>query len=241
MTNILLNKSNFDEYWAYDSLSPYLSEHTKVLVLPLSFHESWITDSFEWHECYGRGKDEYEEIIRPFLSYGIPEKNIRWINYFEDTQESCLRKIAHADLLFFTGGFPDWTLQRLYDLGIKEAVHAFDGIIMGTSAGALIQLEQYHLTPEYDYPYQYQEGLGMLSGFDIEVHYEEDLRHVEALIRTLEDLGCPVIVMPDEGGVLIDGDRFELLGGAFVLDGNDLDDLYRTYDYLSQAGGWPEY
>ena len=38
---------------------------------------------------------------------------------------------------------------------------------MGTSAGALIQLEEYHLAPDADYDFQYQEGLGLVSGFDM--------------------------------------------------------------------------
>jgi hypothetical protein len=103
---------------------------------------------------------------------------------------------------------------------------------MGTSAGACIQLDEFHLPAEGEYEYQYQEGLGLLSGFDIDVHYEEDLTHVEALIRSLEDMGKPVIACPNEGGVLIEDDHFELLGGAFVVDVNDLNDLYDTYDFL---------
>lgn len=232
MANILLNLSNFDAPWAYASLAQYLTPDRKVLILPLSYHEDWITDALEWKHEYGRGTDGYEMLIRPFLAYGISERNIRWINYYADDEVTARRKLEWADVLFFTGGYPDWMLQRLYDFELEQAVRDFDGIIMGTSAGALIQLEEYHLTPEDDYEYQYQYGLGILSGFDLEVHYEEDERHLEAIIRTIEEKGLPVIVMPNEGGVLIDGDHFELLGGSFILDWKDLDDLYMTYQYL---------
>lgn len=232
MANILLNISNFDAPWAYASLSQYLTADKKVLILPLSYHEDWITDDLEWHHEYGKGTDGYEMLIRPFLSYGIREKNIRWVNYYEDDEVSAQKKLAWADVLFFTGGYPDWMLQRLYDFGIEQAVRDFDGVIMGTSAGALIQLEEYHLTPEDGYEFQYQYGLGMLSGFDLEVHYEEDERHLEAIIRTIEEKGIPVIAMPNEGGLLIDGDHFELLGGSFILDSRHLDELYETCEYL---------
>ena len=46
------------------------------------------------------------------------------------------------------------------------------------------------------------------------------------------DMGKPIIAYPNQGGVIIEGDHFELLGGAFVVDVNDLNDLYKTYDYL---------
>lgn len=232
MANVLLNLSNFDAPWAYASLAQYLTPDKKVLILPLSYHEDWITDALEWQHEYGKGTDGYEMLIRPFLSYGIPEKNIRWINYYEDDEVSARHKLEWADVLFFTGGYPDWMLQRLYDFELEDAVRNFDGVIMGTSAGALIQLEEYHLTPEEDYEFQYQYGLGILSGFDLEVHYEEDARHLEAIIRTIEEKNVPVIAVPNEGGVLIDGDHFELLGGSFILDWKNLDELYQTYEYL---------
>ena len=236
MINVLLNLSNFDAPWAYGSMENLLSPDTKVLILPLSYNEGWITDAQEWQERFARGTDEYEELVRPFLMFGIPESSISWINYYEDTQESCIRKIQMADVLFFTGGYPDWMMQRLYDLGIQETIQNYNGIVMGTSAGALIQLDEFHLTPEEDYEYQYQYGLGLLSGFDIDVHYEEDLKHVEAIIRALEDNGKPVIAIPNEGGVIIDGDYFEMMGDAFMLDLDDLDDLYKAYDALMY--GW---
>ncbi|MCR5795181.1 MAG: Type 1 glutamine amidotransferase-like domain-containing protein [Solobacterium sp.] len=236
MTNILINISNFDEEWAYDSLRPYIHEDSRILILPLSYDEGWITDAHEWRQRYGKGRPEYEELVRPFRSFGIRDRQIRWINYYEDDHESAARKIRKADILFFTGGFPDWMMQRLYDLGIEDDVRAFEGTVMGTSAGALIQLDEFHLTEENGYEYQYQYGLGLLSGFDMEVHYETDLRHITAIMRSLEDMGKPVVAAPNRGGLLIDGDYLELLGDAFIFDVNDLDELYEAYDQL--AYGW---
>jgi peptidase E len=236
MIHVLLSVSNFDAPWAYGSMENILSSDMKVCILPLSYSEGWITDGEEWKESYGKGTDGYEELVRPFRSFGIKDPQISWVNYYEDDEASASRKIREADVLFFTGGYPDWMLQRLYDLGITEEVRNFDGVMMGTSAGAMIQLDTFHLTPEEDYEYQYYEGLALLGGFDIEVHYEEDLRHIEAIIRTLEDTGNPVIVLPNEGGAIIGDNMFELLGEAFVLETNDLDELYQAYDTLRTYG-----
>mgnify|MGYP002627372722 CR=1 FL=1 len=207
MINILLNLSNFDEGWAYPSLEHILTPDKKVLILPLSYDEGWITDAYEWKRKFGKGRRH-------------------------DDETSASDKIESADVLFFTGGYPHWMMQRLYDLGIQDNIRRFDGVVMGASAGACIQLDEFHLPSEDEEPFQYQEGLGLLAGFDIDVHYEEDLVHVEALIRSLEDMGKPIIAYPNQGGVIIEGDHFELLGGAFVVDVNDLNDLYDTYDYL---------
>ena len=126
--------------------------------------------------------------------------------------------------------------NSLYDLGIKEAIAAFDGVVMGTSAGALIQLDEYHLNEEEGYPYQIQEGLGLIGGFDIDVHYEENETHVSGIIRSIEDMDRPVVCMPNDGGMILDGENVELLGGTFVLTRDNLDELYEEYDALQY--GW---
>ncbi|MBR2810191.1 MAG: Type 1 glutamine amidotransferase-like domain-containing protein [Solobacterium sp.] len=236
MINVLLNISNFDEPWAYGSLEPLLPPHSKVLILPLSYDEGWITDAYEYREKYGRGTEGYEELVRPFRAFGIDDDDISWINYYEDDRDSALRKLENAEVLFFTGGYPDWMLQRLYDLGIKEDIAAFDGVVMGTSAGALVQLDEYHLNEEEGYPYQIQEGLGLIGGFDIDVHYEESETHMAGIIRSIEDMDRPVVCMPNDGGMILDGENVELLGGAFVLTRDNLDELYEAYEALQY--GW---
>lgn len=234
MTNILLNISNFDEPWAYDTMVQYLKPETKVCILPLSYFEGWITDAMEWEEKYGKGQEYYEELVRPFRSFGIKDKNISWVNYYQDDEDSAKRKIRNADVLFFTGGYPDWMMQRLFDLGIQDEIREYEGVVMGTSAGALIQLDHFHLAPDGDYEFQYQDGLGLLEGFDIDVHYEDDIKHIEAVIRSIEDTGRNVICYPNQGGVLLEGDEFALLGGAFIVGPDDLDELYEAYEQLKQ-------
>lgn len=238
MVNILLNLSNFDEPWAYETMAEYLHPHTRVLILPLSYDEGWITDREEWYERYGRGKEHYEELVRPFRSFGIPDEAVSWVNYYEDDPESAARKISQADVLFFTGGLPDWMMQRLYDLDIQQAVRDFRGVVMGTSAGALIQLEEFHLAQDGDYSFQYQYGLGLLNGFDIDVHYEQTEPHLYAIIRSLEDKGMPVVCYPNQGGMVIDHGEYRLLGGAFVVTPEDLDEIYQAYEESREGGGW---
>ena len=44
---------------------------------------------------------------------------------------------------------------------------------MGYSAGALVQLAEYHLSPDTDYPrFTYQKGILYVYLFYLEVHYE---------------------------------------------------------------------
>lgn len=234
MINVLLNLSNFDQPWAYETLHDVLNASQRVLIIPLSYNEGWINDAQEWRRCYGRGNKYYEELARPFRSYGIKDSQMKWINYFEDDHESSVRKIRSSDVLFFTGGYPDWMMQRLYDLDIQEEIRQYDGVVMGTSAGALIQLEEYHLSPDDDYEFQYQNGLGLLKGFDMDVHYQGDEAHISSIIRSLEDRGQPVLACPNQGGALISGDNVDLMGDAFIANPEDLDELYDIYNEVRE-------
>lgn len=232
MINILLNFSNFDESWAQESMQEILDPSLRVLILPLSYNEGWINDSEQWSHYYGRNRKYYKKITDPFLHYGFSEEQISWVNYFEDDAETANRKVNDSDILFFTGGFPDWMMQRLEDLDLIDTIQSFDGIVMGASAGALIQLDQYHLSPDRDYAFQYQNGMGLLHGFDMDVHYEESEDHIASIIRSLEDHGEPVLCVPDHAGAVIAGDTAELMGGAFFFTSDDLDDLYRLNETM---------
>ena len=46
---------------------------------------------------------------------------------------------------------PEKAVARMQQLGITQAVRNFDGVVMGASAGAMLQLGRYHVTPDEDY------------------------------------------------------------------------------------------
>ena len=86
---------------------------------------------------------------------------MEWVNYYEADSSALADKIADSDVLYFCGGEPDLLYQRLCELKLLEPLKCFDGIVMGDSAGAVIQFDHYHD----------QSGLGYLREFDLEVHF----------------------------------------------------------------------
>lgn len=232
MTNILLNASDFDGAWAYGTLSRYLKPHMKAAVLPLSYHEGWASDAGEWHTRYRKGTDDYELLVRPFRSYFIQDQDIIWINEQEDDAETALRKIEGADVIYLSGAYPDWMMDRLEELELLDVLRDFSGIIIGHHGGAMIQLEEFHTTASDDYEFSYRDGIGLISGMDVETKFEVDEQHLEAVIRSLEEKGNPVVCLPEKSGIVIDGENWQLLGKAFTAGLENLDDLY---DALADA------
>ena len=215
MVNVLLNYYNFDGDWARPHLEKYI-KGKRVLILPLAFREfqAWDNDSFL--AVYGKGGEKYPAITRPFLEYGLKVDDLDWLNPYDGRDH--VKQIQDAELLFFTGGMPEKAIKRMAELGIVDAVTNFDGVVMGASAGAMLQLDVYHITPDEDYAeYGIWRGLGLVKGIDLEVHYLATPIQLECSARASKELSLPVYKMWHEGGLVVDDGKVTVLGAVELV------------------------
>ena len=213
MVNVLLNYYNFDGDWARPHLERIFKCKPRVLILPLAYRETQAWDNGSFLSIYGKGGEKYDNILRPFLCYGYTEQEIAWLNPYDGSNH--LEQIRNADLLFFTGGMPEKAIARMEQLGIASAVKDFDGTVMGASAGAMLQLDTYHITPDEDYDnYSVWHGLGLVKGIDLEVHYLATDLQKQCTVRAVKELGLPVYQMWHEGGLLIEQGKITLMGNV---------------------------
>lgn len=212
MTNILFDCPNEGDF--YEDLKDYIPHGAHVCVVALSYYDDAVYDGASWARVHGAGGGIYEETVTAFAAYGIPSENISFINYFTDKKESAEDKIAAADILYFPGGLPDRMMERIEKMGITPALRAHRGLVMGYSAGAVIQLDRYHLSPDADYPaFGYYRGLGYLSGFAIEVHYEGRPSQDAAIARVLAEQKIPVYVThTGKGGIVVTSEGIRRIG-----------------------------
>lgn len=228
-----MNINNFADAFAYDALKDIIQPYMRVLIIPLSFHEDYIKDAHDFDEHFLPGKDQYEDIAKEFRQYGIDDDHIEVLHYFKDSKLEMRNKFVQAHILFLTGGYPDRYLYRIDELQIRPYIVDFKGIVMGTSAGAMIQFDQYHVTPEEEgQDYEYHNGLGLLSGFDIEVHYEDTFNHLAGLITDLKLHSKPIFALPNTGGMIVDGQNYQLLGDAFEITTQHIDGLQEELDEI---------
>lgn len=223
MINILLSRYNFDENWCYEELKDIISSNHRVLIVPLSFHDNQISSDEDWQKSYNPSYGKYyNEVVSPFISYGIRECNISWINYFTHKRENIIEEIEKSDILFFTGGLPDKTIDRLEILGLIKHIEKFKGIIIGASAGAMIQTKEYHISPDKDYStFSYNRGLDIIDSFNIEVHYNETDIQKSSINRVLDEKKRRVYAIRDTGAIVINNNHIELLGD--VIEFNKVD------------------
>lgn len=219
--NILLDKLDFNESWAYETLKNIIKPEHRICIIPFAFHDDWINSNDEWERCYDKLKGEYYKLlISPFYTYGISDENITLINYFTDTPDSSKSKINSSDIIFFTGGYPEKIMHRLEEFHLVKCIENHNGIKMGWSAGAMMQCFDYYISPdEKDYPeFLYEKGLNCIKDFAVEVHYkntESQNRSIEKYIKER----CKTVYTTEPGSaIIVDGNNITLLGKAKIYN-----------------------
>ena len=111
-------------------------------------------------------------------------------------------------------------MERLYEFELVDILRNLDGIVLGCSAGAMIQLEEYHISPDRDYPsFGYYNGIGWLKDFYVEVHYEGADVQDESIHRVLADRQKPVYTTAfNRAAIAVDGGEMHLLGDVKRFD-----------------------
>lgn len=214
--NILLDKLDFNEIWAFGTLKKIIKPEHKVCIIPFAFHEEWIKNEEEWQKSYNKLDGEYYKmLVVPFYDYGIFEKNITLIDYFTDSNESAKVKVCASDIIFFTGGYPDKITDRLSEFDLINVIEQHDGIIMGWSAGAMMQCYDYYISPDEDYPeFVYKKGLKCISDFAVEVHYKNSELQNKSIEKYIDEKGKKVYTTERQSLIIVDGSEVTLLGNA---------------------------
>ena len=215
MVNILLEGYEIDAPWLYQELKKYIKPIHKVAVVAFSFRDNRVKSLADWNVLYSKENGRfYGGIVGGFTAYGIHEENISFVNYFADTKESAKQKIETADIIYFLGGLPDRMMDRIKEFDLQDILMKHQGIVMGYSAGAVIQLAEYHLSPDDDYPeFGYYEGLPYLKDFYLEVHYEKTASQKAAIEKVIAERQKPVYATSLlKGAILVDNGSIRLLG-----------------------------
>jgi len=218
--NVLLESYDLTAPFLVQELRKHIKPEDRVTIIAFSFLPSQASNLTEWLNLYGAEQGMfYHWLVDPFAEFGIPEEHISFVNYFTDTKESAAEKVKQADIIYFTGGLPDAMMDRLYEFELIDLLENFDGVVLGCSAGAMIQLKEYHITPDWDYPqFGYYRGLPWLRDFYVEVHYDGTPEQKASIARVLKERGKPVYTSGhDKAAIIVDNGKIKLLGEADVI------------------------
>ncbi len=238
MINILLEGYDITEPYLYHELKQLLKPEHRVAVVALSFRDTRVKSLSDWNLLYGKESGRfYGSIVGGLAEYGIPERNISFINYFTDTKEAAKKKIKGADIIYFLGGLPNRMMDRIEELDLCEALMKHEGIVMGYSAGAVVQLKEYHLSPDHDYPeFCYYQGLPYLKDFYLEVHYEGTEAQNIAIARVIAERKKTVYATSlMSGAIIVDNGKIKTLGDVKTFTCDNLIKPIRVKAYNSDS------
>ena len=184
MINILLSTYDFNNESCYSKLKNLLKPYMRVCIIPYSHHKDIYENEELFDKMYNHDNGyELNFIARAYHDYGISKDQIRIINPFRDNKKLIEYKILNSDILFFTGGDPVKAMKRMED--IIDIIKRFDGIVMGASAGAMVQVDEFVISSE-GYPYSYHKGLGLIKK-DVEpiVHFKFCSEYLRVILRSM--------------------------------------------------------
>lgn len=133
-----------------------------------------------------------------------------------------------ADLIVLAGGHVPTQNRFFAQLGLKELLHAFDGVLVGISAGSMNCAELVYAQPELegealDPGYRrFLPGLGLTKKMLLP-HYQAIKDDVLDGLRVMEDIAYPdsmgreFFLLPDGSYLYIDDTGEEICGEAYRL------------------------
>lgn len=205
MINILSSKTIYDKPYVKKQLEKYIKSDSKICVVAFSFFES--NDMLDqYYKAYEPEVGPwYLHIVEPLLVYGINPKNISWIMYKKDTLHSAHQKLKEADIIFLPGGAPDLFYQRLVEYDLIDLIKASNKIVMGPSAGTMVQFDWFHISKDKDYKkYQLSDGIGLINAFGVEVHFNRRVQQKKSLRRTSHYHQRPIYVIHEPGFMILE-------------------------------------
>lgn len=218
MINILLSRGIIGQEHMIKKLKPFIKANNRILIVALSFFPKFIKNEQEYDLYYNQNSEYYQKMITSFSAYNVKEANIKWLHYYNDSPADALAKIKEADVIYFTGGAPELMMRRINAFGIKKALEAHKKVYIGSSAGAMIQFSNYHISPDIDYPnFSYEQGLNLLDGFSIEVHYRRKKKQKAALRKVHRAFKHDIFAIPDSGAIIINNGQVECLNSAHKI------------------------
>ena len=205
MTHILLSRGILAEPYIHAHLKSYIQPSDKVAVVAFSFFKEHVQTQQDYDALYLKDGTYYQKMVDAFKPYGIQEKQISFLHYYNDDQQTLVKKINDASIIYFPGGAPDLLMERIHEKQLFSVIqNQQDKVIVGSSAGAMVQFDCFHISPDREYhKFQYLEGLGFLTGFGIEVHYRRRRKQKSSLRKVRRLKKIPLYAIPDEGALII--------------------------------------
>ena len=218
MISVLMSKMEIGFPMIKEEIIKYINKNTKVTIIPWSFPVE--TDSIGLDEYYkNKIKTKYFD---PFLEIGVEEKNINYLNCYKDNFNFMKKSIMNSDILVLTGGNPEMFYDKVVSTGLLNTIKNFNKIIIGSSAGAELQLSDYFITAENNYykKFDWYKGFGVINNpFFFDVHSLNDEKYLTQFNEIAKNKQKDVYAIFNDGVIIYnrENDNVQLYGNVLLF------------------------
>lgn len=219
MYSILLSKIELGYLVIEERLKNLVNKDSKVVIIPWSFP----------NETTKEGLDEYvaskinAKYVKPLVKLGVKEENIKYLNCYSDEVSYMLDLINSSNILILTGGNPEMLYNKISKCNLMDAVKNYDKLIIGSSAGAVLQFNDYFITAKNNYYgiFDWYKGIGTIDNdFFIDVHSACDSKYISEINEGTKDRKKDVYLIFNDGAIIYNRKtkEIEIYGQVMKLD-----------------------
>lgn len=184
-------------------------------------------DDYERNDLYVNGNGENIVGMKNHLK---EVANLEKINILDARIDSKAGKelILNSEIVYLLGGNPFTQLDYLKENGYDETLKKYDGLLLGTSAGAMnLAKESYYSKDEdYDKSFFYK-GINLVD-ITIDPHFnitnKEQVKEAKYSSKTNKIIG-----LPNESTIRITNNEVTYINKCFVFDNGVLEEI-NNYD-----------
>ena len=206
MISVLLSKVNGIDKSVCKEIKKIINKDYKVAIFPWAFPVELNADKLE-NEYFKVGESRYQRYIDFLDNIGINKNNIVICNCYSDSKTNLKRIIKESDILLFPGGNPEMLYSKIVqEKELLYDIKHFKGIVIGESAGAVLQFKRYFITAKNNY-YGYEafyDGFGILNDpFYIDVHTDSNINYLNRLKEISLEKKKDVYAIYDDGCIVV--------------------------------------
>ena len=209
MYSILMSKFYDGFCVVEDELKKLINKNSNVVVIPWSFALELKTKNIG--EFFDESKKK--NYIEPLYRLGISKENIVVLDCYNDTKDYMIDVINKSDVIILTGGNPEMFYNKVVEAGILESLQNYKKIIIGSSAGAELQLKKYFITKKNNYykKFAWYDGFGIIDDeFYFDVHSVNKGRYLPSLKEKSRKLKKDIYCLFDAGVIIYKRDTKEI-------------------------------
>ncbi|MBY5314733.1 peptidase E [Rhizobium leguminosarum] len=206
-----------------------------ALVLARGNRIGYIASGPDPQRAFFDGKRQY------YLSYGLSLDPFVDLDALSGDEE--INRLFSCDAIHLSGGHTGDFLRRLRRNGMLDKLRSWaldDGILVGTSAGAILMTPTIAVDALFSggSPDAVQDAAALdLLPFEFFPHLNDDPGYLSALLRYSETTATPILACRDGEGLILGNGLVEIFGAPLTISGGfaEAADRGRIADLLSRA------